>query len=193
MNTARPKVSIVLAVHNGLVYIEESVESILAQTYSDWEFIIVNEFDSNDGCADIVKEYAREDKRIRLIQNTKKIGLSESLNVGIHNASGQYIARVDVDDLSYKERLEKQVQYLDENPNVFMCGTLQRSVLPDSSYILEVPCEEEELKAAMLFGCEISHCSVMFRKDTWINEKMKYNTESLCEDYDLWTRVMFKH
>ena len=193
MNTARPKVSIVLAVHNGLVYIEESVESILAQTYSDWEFIIVNEFDSNDGCADIVKEYAKEDKRIRLIQNTKKIGLSESLNVGIHNASGQYIARVDVDDLSYKERLEKQVQYLDENPNVFMCGTLQRSVLPDSSYILEVPCEEEELKAAMLFGCEISHCSVMFRKDTWINEKMKYNTESLCEDYDLWTRVMFKH
>ena len=59
MNTARPKVSIVLAVHNGLVYIEESVESILAQTFSDWEFIIVNEFDSNDGCADIVKEYAR--------------------------------------------------------------------------------------------------------------------------------------
>ncbi len=193
MNMAKPKVSIVLAVHNGLGYIEESIESILAQTYSDWEFIIVNEFDSDDGCADIVKEYAREDKRIRLIQNTKKLGLSESLNVGIHNASGQYIARVDVDDPSYKERLEKQVQYLDENPDVFMCGTLQRSVLPDSSYILEVPCEAEELKTAMLFGCEISHCSVMFRKDTWINEKMKYNKESLCEDYDLWTRIMFKH
>lgn len=186
-------ISVILPLYNGIKYISESIESIQSQIFTDWEFIIVNEYGSDDGCAEVVCEYAKHDKRIKLIQNTKRLGLAESLNVGISYATGKYIARVDADDPSYPERFAKQVEYLESHPDVFMCGTLQRSVTPKRSYTLEVPCDSEELKAAMLFGCEISHCSVMFRRETWIENGWKYDKDSLCEDYDLWTKIMFTH
>ena len=97
-------VTVILPLYNGIKYISESIESIKDQTFRDWEFIIVNEYGSDDGCAEVVCEYARHDERIRLIQNTKPLGLAESLNVGISHATGKYIARVDVDDPSYPTR-----------------------------------------------------------------------------------------
>lgn len=186
-------ISAIMPLYNGVNFIIESLDSILNQTYSEWEFIIVNEFGSDDGCAEIVQEYMARDARIKMIQNTVRLGLAESLNVGIAHASGKYIARVDVDDPSYPERFMKQVEFMEAHPDVFLCGTLQRSVLPDSSYVLEVPCEAEELKTALLFGCEISHCSVMFRREIWNKYGWKYDKDCLCEDYDLWTKLMFEH
>lgn len=188
-----PRISAILPLYNGVSFITECMESVQAQTFSDWEFIIINEFGSDDGCAKTVLEYASHDNRIKLIQNSERLGLAESLNVGISQATGRYIARVDVDDPSYPQRFARQVEYLEMHPDVFMCGTLQRSVLPDKAYVLEVPCEQEELKAAMLFGCEISHCSVMFRRDVWVQNGWSYDKGSLCEDYDLWTKIMFSH
>ena len=187
------KISAVLPLYNGIKYISECIGSIQQQTFLEWELIIVNEYGSDDGCADLVLEYAKSDSRIRLIQNTARLGLAESLNVGIEAASGEYIARVDVDDPSYPERFEKQIAYMDRHPDVFMCGTLQRSVTTNGKYILDVPCDSEELKSAMLFGCEISHCSVLFRRDTWIENGFRYDKDCLCEDYDLWTKIMFEH
>lgn len=187
------RISVVMPLYNGISYIQESIESIQNQAFTDWEFIVINEYGSDDGCADLVLEYAKSDSRIRLIQNKTRLGLAESLNVGIEAASGEYIARVDVDDPSYPERFEKQVTYMDRYPDVFMCGTLQRSVTTNGKYILDVPCDSEELKAALLFGCEISHCSVMFRRATWIENGFRYDKDCLCEDYDLWTKIMFEH
>ncbi|MCC8149927.1 MAG: glycosyltransferase [Lachnospiraceae bacterium] len=188
-----PKITALLPLYNGKKYIDESIRSIQAQTFSDWELLIVNDFGSDDGCAEIVLYYAEHDLRIRLVQNEKRLGLAESLNAGIRLASGSYIARVDVDDPSYPQRFEKQVDYMNKHPDVFLCGTLQRSVLPDRNYVLQVATDSEELKAAMLFGCEISHCSVMFRRDIFVRDKMRYNPQKLGEDYDLWTRIMFDH
>lgn len=184
-------ISAVLPLYNGIKYLRECVESIQAQTLAEWEFIIVSEYGNADGSAELAHELARNDKRIIVIDNSERLGLAQSLNVGIAAAHGEYIARVDVDDTSYPERFERQCAFLDKNPDVFLCGTLTRSVLPSDSYILEVPCEREELNAAMLFGCEISHCSVMFRRAKFIEMGYAYDPEMLSEDYDLWTRIMF--
>jgi len=181
-----------MPVYNGMRYITESIESIKNQTFQDWEMIIVNEFGSDDGCREVIEGYAEIDSRFRLIQNSERLGLAESLNVGLRAATGELIARVDVDDPSYPDRLEKQVQYLDNHQNVALCGTLQRSVLPNDSNVESVKTEYNELVASMLFGCEISHCSVMFRRKLFAENDWWYDKDSLCEDYDLWTKIMFK-
>ena len=187
-----PKVSVVMSIYNGRKYIEECIESIINQTFTDWEFIIVNEFGYDDGSAEIIKKYAEKDKRIRFIQNNERLGLAESLNVGISTAKGEYIARVDDDDPSYPMRFEKQVDFMDKNPDVSICGTLQRSVSPNGTHVEYVPCNSEELKAGLLFGCEISHCSVMLRKKDFDNNNWQYDNTYLGEDFELWTRIMNK-
>jgi glycosyltransferase involved in cell wall biosynthesis len=116
------KVSIVMPVYNGAKYIKESIKSILLQTYENFEFIIVNEFGSNDGSKEIIEEFAAKDSRIILIQNKKKEGISESLNIALRAATGEYIARMDSDDIAGKDRLKAQVDFLDKNPNIGLCG-----------------------------------------------------------------------
>lgn len=185
-----PKVSAVMTIYNGKKYIEECIESIINQTFTDWEFIIVNEFGSNDGSVEIIKKYAENDERIVFIQNNIRLGLAESLNVGISNARGEYIARVDDDDPSYPMRFEKQVDFMDKNLDISLCGTLQRSVSQNGKNVEYVPCNSEELKAGLLFGCEISHCSVMLRKKDFDENNWKYDGSYLGEDFELWTRIM---
>ncbi|WP_026657554.1 bifunctional glycosyltransferase/CDP-glycerol:glycerophosphate glycerophosphotransferase [Butyrivibrio sp. AC2005] len=187
-----PDISIIVPLYKGINFIEESIKSIQSQTHERWELIIVSEFGNDDGSDDIIKDYAALDNRIEIIKNTDCLGLAESLNVGIKAAKGKYIARVDVDDPSYPERLQKQYEFMEDNADVFLCGTLTRSVLPNTNYILNAPCDYEALKARLLFGCEISHCSIMFRRCEWLEAGYKYDAKSLCEDYDLWTRIMFE-
>ena len=137
-----PRVTVLMPLFNGRNYIEESLQSVQAQTFSDWEFLIVNDFGSDDGCADIVQKYAKADPRIRLVQAETRLGLAASLNLGLELAAGEYIARVDVDDPSEPARFEKQVAFLDANPAFSLCSVLQQSVTPSRSYIEQVACEE---------------------------------------------------
>jgi len=185
------KVSIVMPVYNGISFIEESIQSIKKQTFKDWEFLIVNELGSDDGSREVIEKHAAGDPRIKLIQNTERLGLAESLNRGIALAEGDYIARVDVDDPSYPQRLEKQTAYLDQHPAVTLCGAIQRSVTPTGSNVQWVSTDWEMLKASMLFGCEISHCAVMFRKSYFTGRNLVYDKEALSEDYDLWTKILY--
>ena len=100
-----PKVSIVMPVFNGEAYIKEAIDSIIAQTFIDWEFIIVNEFGSNEAVTNIIHEYEKLDSRIRVIQNETRLRIAESLNVGLRAAKGEYIARMDADDIAGANRL----------------------------------------------------------------------------------------
>ena len=104
-----PKVSIVMPVYNGEAYINEAIDSIIAQTFTDWEFIIVNEYGSNEAVTSILHDYEKRDSRIHIIQNETRLRIAESLNVGLRAARGEYIARMDADDIAGKERLEIQV------------------------------------------------------------------------------------
>ncbi|HAS7841575.1 TPA: glycosyltransferase family 2 protein, partial [Vibrio cholerae] len=116
-----PKISVVMSVYNGEKYLGEAIDSILKQTFSDFEFIIIND-GSTDKTLEIIKSYMKKDDRIVLVSRENK-GLIVSLNEGLDLAKGQYIARMDADDISIKSRFEKQIEFLDSNPDIGVCGT----------------------------------------------------------------------
>ncbi|SEH27935.1 Glycosyltransferase involved in cell wall bisynthesis [Selenomonas sp. KH1T6] len=187
-----PKVTALMPLFNGKKYIRESIESIQAQTFTDWEFYIVNDFGSDDGCAEIIMDYALQDERIVLVQAERRLGLAASLNLGLDLIESEYVARVDVDDPSEPERFAKEVAYLNENLHVSLVSCWQWSLTTNRSCVQEVATEPEELKAAMIFGCEISHCGVMIRKADFDAHGWRYDHAYLSEDYELWTRAMME-
>lgn len=185
-----PKVTALMPLYNGKKFIRESLESIQRQTFADWEFIIVNDFGSDDGCADIVRRYAQKDDRIILLQMEERLGIAGSLNVGLDAAKGVYVARVDVDDPSEPERFEKQVAYMDAHPEVSLCSSFCISVSKTGTHLEKVACDPEELKAAMLFPNEIRHFGAMLRRSYFDGHALRYDTEYIVEDYELWTRAL---
>ncbi len=116
----KPRVTVLMSVYNGEKYLREAIDSILNQTFKDFEFLIIDD-GSTDSSADIIRSYT--DFRIRLIQNEKNIGLTRSLNKGLKLAKGEYIARMDVDDISLPIRFEKQVSFLDKYEDVKLVGS----------------------------------------------------------------------
>jgi len=107
----KPKISVIMSVYNGEKYLGEAIDSVLGQTFTDFDFIIVND-GSTDGSPGIIQSY--RDERIRVINNEKNIGLTKSLNKAIKESGGEYIARQDADDISLPERFEEQVWFLEE-------------------------------------------------------------------------------
>lgn len=192
MKERQPDISVVMTVYNGEEFLQEAIESVLNQTYADFEFIIVVEKNCNQETLYLVQKYEKEDERICLIYNEERLGLAESLNVGIRNAHGRYIARMDDDDVSMPTRFEKQRKFMEENPEIGLCGCLQMTVKPDSERVLCCATEPEELKAEMLFGCQISHTSVMFRRQLFLQNNWFYKSNVLAEDFNLWIEVLDK-
>ena len=121
MNSGVPKVSVLMAVYNGEKYLRESIESIIGQTFRDFEFVIVDDC-STDSTPGILAEYANSDQRVRILRNSANLRLSKSLNVGIAAACGEYIARQDADDISLPTRLQQQVEFLHEHPDTLILG-----------------------------------------------------------------------
>jgi len=115
-----PEVTVLMSVYNGEKYLREAIDSILNQTFTDFEFLIVND-GSTDRTAEILRSY--DDPRIIIINNEKNIGLTKSLNIGLRMAKGEYIARMDADDVSMPERLQKQIELLNQKKNTGLVGT----------------------------------------------------------------------
>lgn len=188
-----PKISVVMPVYNSAKLLKRAIESILNQTLQEFEFIIVNDFGSNDGSRGIIKEYAANDERIKFIQLDKREGVGESLNVGIRAASGNYIARMDADDYSYPNRFEIQYDYVEKHPNCVLCGSAVRIVNPlDLSGLgksLKSEPDSDSIKVNLLFDCVIWHPTVFFRRNEFIKNDWYYSRISYAEDFELWTRV----
>ncbi len=117
-----PKISVVMSVYNGGAFLKESIESILNQSFKDFEFLIVNDY-SSDSSEEIMKRYLEVDRRIKLIRNNGNQGLARSLNRALKLAQGEYIARMDADDVALTERLELQKQYLEQNQDIDLVGS----------------------------------------------------------------------
>jgi len=159
-----PTVTVLMSVFNDRKYVEQAVRSILEQTYRDFEFLIIDD-GSTDGSVDIIKRV--NDSRIRLISNDRNLGLTKSLNRGIEIARGRYIARMDADDFSYPQRLEKQVEFFETHPEYGLVGTRYR-VIDESGILIydaEVPQTDYEIRTAFLNSNPFAHSSVMFRKE----------------------------
>lgn len=181
-----PTVSVVMPVYNTARYLSEAVDSILEQTLNDFEFIIVND-GSTDDSPDILGRYQQSDKRIRVFHQ-KNSGLAASLNVGLRAAKGKYIARMDSDDISLQERLARQVEFMDNHPDVGVCGTAFRQFgnINGDSWTMTDP---EEIKSRLMFWPCLGHPTVMMRRELIIKENLYYDIEfKQAEDHELWLR-----
>lgn len=184
-----PRVSVVMAVYNGEKYLREAVDSILAQTFADFEFIIIDD-GSTDGTARILAEY--RDPRIVKIENETNLGISISLNRGLELCRGKYIARMDADDISNIHRFACQVDYLERNPDIAVLGT-GMTIINEDGVITgwqDFHCDSNVTAWAMLHWCSVAHPSVMMSKE-FVLRLGGYNPDFRhAEDYDLWTRII---
>lgn len=180
-----PKVSIIMSVYNGEKYVQTAIDSLLRQTFSDFEFLIVDD-DSSDGTWTLLNGI--DDNRVVIFHNDQKMGLTCNLNYLIEKAKGSYIARMDADDLCDAKRLEKEVAVLDGDETIQMvCAYSQ--CFGDADALVKTPADYELLRAFLLFGNPITHSSVMFRK----SEYHYYDTGYVkSQDFELWDRMVAK-
>lgn len=183
------KVTVLMSVYNGEKYLRQAIESILNQTFKDFEFLIIDD-GSTDGTAEIIRSYT--DPLIRFVQNEKNIGLTRSLNRGLKLAKGEYIARQDADDISLPERLEKQVSFLDSHSNVALLSSSIKMINLDDKEIgfWKLPCDNSTIKENLLKGLnQFSHPSSIFRKKCVEKVGGYRETFEVAQDYDLWLRI----
>ncbi len=178
-------VSVLMPVYNAAKYIREAIDSILNQTFTDFEFLIIND-GSTDNTADIVNEY--KDPRIKLVSNDSNCGLIYTLNKGIDLAQGKYIARMDADDICAPQRLEMQVGYLEKNPDIDILGTAFNFI--GTPYEIHHPVYQAEIRIKLLDDNAFSHPSVMMRTEALRRVGLHYNSDyKHVEDYQFWTQA----
>jgi len=181
-----PKITVLMPVYNCELYIKEAIDSILNQTFTDFEFLIIDDA-STDQTVALIKTYT--DARIILIVKPINTGLTNSLNQGLKLAKGDFIARMDGDDISLPERFERQIIFLETNPDIVLCGTWFSKI--ESDVVIKVPENHIDIKLALLKGNCICHPSVMMRKQVLDKLSEAYDvSKEPAEDFDLWVRLV---
>ena len=192
-----PRVTVLMSVYNGERYLAESIDSLLAQTYGDFELLVINDA-STDRSRNLLASYS--DPRIRIIDNGSNLGLTASLNIGLAAARGELVARQDADDSSHPRRLEKQVGFLDSHPHIAVLGTGVRFVDERGRPIrarssMWPRCETlQAIRWQLMFESPFTHSSVMFRRAVIWGEFKGYDESfRTSQDYELWSRVARIH
>ena len=185
-----PEISVIMSVYNGEDYLAEAIESVLNQTFKDFELIIINDC-SSDSTAEILERFAKSDERVKVHTNEVNLRLPSSLNKAISLAQGKYIARMDADDICLSERLEKQYEFMEKNPSVALSScrfmTLKNGVV--SSGGCGGKCDSESVKALLLVTNPILHPGIIAKADAIKN--LGYDKNFTCtEDMELWTRFV---
>jgi glycosyltransferase involved in cell wall biosynthesis len=182
-----PLISVIMPCYNEERNIGNSIESILNQTFKDFELIIIDD-SSTDNSVNVINSY--NDQRIKLIQKSENSGVANSLNLGLQSASGKYIARMDADDLSNKERLKKQLEYMENNKDVILVGSWGFTINPITNTTKEIRRPETDLDIRKYFQKDnpFIHTSVLF-KSFIPNKSFQYSEIKGFEDYDLWLRM----
>lgn len=184
-------ISVLLCTYNEpLKYLKLSIESILSQTYTNIQLIIVNDNPKREDMADLLASYAREDSRIKYIVNSSNIGLVGSLNIGLKNAVGEYIARMDADDIATRDRLEKQLEFLKiKNYDLVGCNAIKIDEDGKEIGCLNVPTAFEKIKEYQLYGGCVLHPTWLGKREVF--EKLKgYRSVYACEDFDFILRAI---
>lgn len=186
-----PKISIIMSVYNSEKFLDESILSILEQTFTDFEFIIIDD-SSTDKSKDIIQKYAKEDKRVNFIQNKENKGLTKNLNKGLKIAKGKYIARIDADDVADKHRLQIQYDFLEKNKDIYLAGTGAYKINGKSKIIGKYSpiLDSKKINKTLSKNNCIYHPSIMFRntKDLFYRDKFTYS-----QDYDLYLNMITKN
>ena len=194
MNKKEPLISVVMPTFNAQKYISISIESILNQTFSNFEFIIIDDA-STDNTLKIIEKYSKKDKRIKIIKNKNNLNIGGSLNKGIKHSRSNFIARMDADDIALSNRLKLQYELMQKDTNLAVVGGYI-SVINENGenlYIRKYPTENEKIKKAFFRYMPFAHPSVMIRKN-FFNEVGGYDPKkSPSEDMDLWIKLGVKH
>lgn len=183
-----PAISVLLPVFNGATYLQRAIQSILEQTSTDWELLILDD-ESRDESQEIIQSFS--DARIRAFHNVPRLGLAENLNLGLREARADIVARQDQDDISDRTRLEKQLRFLRDHPAIAVVGSEAISIDDDEEEIeyLFRPQSSAAIRWAACFSNCMIHSSVTFRKGIVLEELGGYQDWYNTEDYDLWSRV----
>lgn len=191
MSINNPKVSVLTPIYNtDPEYLREMIESILNQTFSDFEFLILNDSPDNKEIEKIVKEYAKHDKRIKYYKNTKNMGISLARNKLLDLACGEYVAIFDHDDISLPNRLQLQVEYMDKNLEVGLVSAWSH-VFGVNNFISKSPEYDHDIKVGLTGHCCIVHSACMFRKSVLQENGIKYESfYSPAEDYRIFGQLM---
>jgi len=181
-------VTVLMPVYNGEMYLREAITSVLRQSFGDFEFLIIED-GSTDSSLAIIESF--RDPRIIVVRNQMNKGLIYSLNKGFDLARGEYIARMDCDDISLPERLSKQVAYMTQHQEVGICGTWSKTIGEvKKSWKTRFPTEHTEIVAHLLFNTAITHPTAMFNVAKLRALNLKYDASALdAEDYDLWVNA----
>lgn len=184
------KVSIIMAVYNAEEFLFEAIESVLNQSHKNFEFIIIDD-GSTDQSLKVINIF--KDPRIILIKNSKNMGLIYSLNKGLSLAKGKYIFRMDADDICKIKKLEKQINCMEENPDIDVLGTASSSLINKKIKKNKIILGEKNIQATLLFNNCITHPTVVMRRKSLEKYNLSYNFEYKgCEDYAFWCENMFR-
>lgn len=179
-----PLVSVLMPVYNSQAFLREAIDSILNQTFTDFEFLIFND-GSTDKSLDIIQSYS--DQRIKLISYSENAGYVRALNEGLKIANGKYIARMDADDVALPERLEKQVAFLEKNLGYAVCGSWAEFT---TLGLAAMPTEDEDLRIQLLHSTPFNHPTTMIRKSSIDNGNIQYRHSLVpIEDYYFFFQV----
>lgn len=183
-------ISVIMSVYNGEEYLAEAIESVVQQTFKNWEFIIINDC-STDSTAEILAEFANRDERIKVYPNEVNLKLPKSLNRAISLSNGKYIVRMDADDICLPDRLEKQFKFMEENADVALSSgrflTVKNGVYASGG--AGGRCDNDALRAMLLVTNPILHPGVIAKAD--VMKQYNYDTTLTCtEDLELWTRMV---
>ncbi|MCP4649291.1 MAG: glycosyltransferase [PVC group bacterium] len=187
---SNPLISVLMPAYNAKQYIKEAIESIINQTFKDFEFIIIDD-NSKDNTWDIIQEYAHKDSRIVALKNDENLKLSKTLNKGLAQAKGKYIARMDADDISVPDRFQKQINYMERYPEVGILGGAMelRDINDKFIGIRKYSVMDEKIKKYIYRYCPFCHPAIMLKKDV-LNQVGGYNEQwNPAEDYDLYFRI----
>ena len=185
-----PDISLIMSVYNGEDYLAEAIESVVNQTFTNWELVVINDC-STDSTAEILNKYALSDNRIKVHTNEVNLRLPSSLNKALTLVEGKYVARMDADDICLPDRLEKQYDFMEKNPDVALSScrfiTLKNNVY--SSGGCGGKCDSESVKALLLVTNPILHPGIIAKAE--VIKELKYDKEFTCtEDMELWTRFV---
>ncbi len=191
----KPLISVVMAVYNAQTFLAEAIESILSQSVSDFEFLIIDDASSDDS-KQIIEDFAKSDPRIRLISNPENLGLGASLQKGVEEAQGKFIARMDADDISLLKRFEMQLAYLDLHPEILALGGDHKLVDAQGEIFADLiyPKLPNRIRWNLLLGNGViaSNSATLFRKE-FFESYGNYSALRAAQDFDLWSRTLFAH
>jgi glycosyltransferase involved in cell wall biosynthesis len=186
--SSNPRVSVFMPVYNAEQYLNESIDSILNQSFIDFEFVIVND-GSTDRSAEVIKTYT--DPRIRFIENTQNLGLIASLNIGLETCKGEYIVRMDQDDFSLPQRIEKQVRFMDENPEYGLIGCWFEDFGENiESKVVRYSSDDTHIRIRHLYQTHIAHPTAVLRKSVIDKFNLRFDASFVHgEDYAFWVQM----